>query len=143
MDKYELRNSLYQNSAMGMTALRQVIPNVKDTSMKNILIGQYNGYRKQTALTAQQMKSENTSPEKPPLASSLLSQAMTAVKLKQDSSAHNIAKMLIQGTNMGIIEITEKINRASSDSSQGKAVKEAKEYLRREQGYIESLKPYL
>ena len=47
MDYHYLQNSLYQNAAMGITALKQVIPAVKDSGMKKILLGQYHGYQTQ------------------------------------------------------------------------------------------------
>lgn len=141
MNCHELQNSLYQNAAMGITALKEVIPSVNNSEMKKILLKQYNGYKHTTEMTASQMKRENTTPSFPPVTSRLMTKAMINLKLRKDSSSHNVAKMLIEGTNTGIMELTEKLNR-TDDKSSG-AAKTAKEYLRREQSYIESLKPYL
>ncbi|MDE6592141.1 MAG: hypothetical protein K2K57_03645 [Oscillospiraceae bacterium] len=141
MDYHYLQNSLYQNAAMGITALRQVIPAVRDSGMKEILLKQYKGYKTQTELTSAQMKSRGMTPEEPSASAKLMARASAAMKLRRDSSSENIAKMLIKGTNTGIIELTEKLNKTTSDFPE--AVTSAKEYLRREQSYIESLKPYL
>lgn len=141
MDYRNLQNCVYRNAAMGITALKQVIPNVYNSGMKKILVEQLDGYKKQTALTAAQMKSHNLMPSFPPLSSRLMLKASAAMKLRRDSSSENIAKMLIEGTNMGIIELTANVNKSGSDSPE--AVKAAKEYLRREEKYINSLKPFL
>lgn len=141
MDYRDLQNSVYQNAAMGITALRQIIPAVKDHNMKNILIKQYNGYKRQTELTAEQMKANNMVPSFPPLSSRLMTKAMVTMKVKKDHSNQNVARMLIKGTNTGIMELTETLNRTNCDSPE--AIQSAKNYLRREQRYIESLKPYL
>lgn len=141
MDYHDLQNSVYQNAAMGITALRQIIPAVKDHDMKNILIKQYNGYRKQTELTAEQMKARNMVPSFPPLTSRLMTKAMVTMRVKRDHSNQNVAKMLIKGTNTGIMELTQALNNTSCDEPE--AIQSAKNYLSREQRYIESLKPYL
>lgn len=141
MDYHYLQNSLYQNAAMGITALRQVIPVVRDSGMKEILLKQYKGYKTQTELTSAQMRSRGMTPEEPTKAAKMMVKASAAMKLRHDSSSESIAKMLIKGTNTGIIELTEKLNKTDSDFPE--AVTSAKEYLRREQSYIESLKPYL
>lgn len=141
MNYNDLQNSVYQNAAMGITALREIIPSVSDTGLKNILIKQYNGYKKQTELTAVQMKDRHMTPSFPPLSSRVMTKAMIKMKLKKDNSTENVAKMLIEGTNTGIMELTGKLNKTRCSSPQ--AIASAKEYLRREQKYIESLKPYL
>ena len=141
MNSHELQNSLYQNAAMGITSLKEIIPSVQDSSMKKILLKQYNGYKKVTEQTAAQMKQEKTMPSNPPLTSRLMAKAMINYRMKKDNSSHNVAKMLIKGTNTGIIELTEKLNKADDNSSE--AAKTAKEYLRREQSYIDNLKLYL
>ncbi len=141
MDYRELQNSLYQNAAMGITALRQIIPSVKDHDMKQLLIRQYNGYKKQTEITARQMKEKNLTPSFPPLSSRIMTKAMVSMRMKRNHSNEYVAKMLIKGTNTGIIDLTGKINHTQCDSPE--ALRSAKEYLRNEQKYIESLKPYL
>lgn len=141
MDYHDLQNSVYQNAAMGITALRQIIPAVKDHDMKNILIKQYNGYKRQTEITAEQMKAKNMTPSFPPLSSRIMTKAMVSMKMKQDHSNQNVARMLIRGTNAGIMELTGTLNKTKCDSPE--AIQSAKEYLRKEQRYIESLKPYL
>ena len=64
-----------------------------------------------------------------------------AVSCAADSSTSNIAKMLIQGTNMGIIRLNKSLN-AADDVSES-ARNEAVDMLKAEQAYIDKLKPYL
>lgn len=141
MDYKQFQNSVYQNAAMGITALKAMIPKVSDSNVKNLLIKQYSGYKAQTEITAGQMKQHNLTPEEPPLMSRLMTSASVTYRMKRDSSAGNAAKMVIKGTNTGILELTEKLNHTSCGSPE--AIQSAKEYLRREQKNIESLKPYL
>ncbi len=141
MEYSDLQNSLYRNAAMGITALRQIIPEVKNTELKNILIRQFQGYKRQTEITASQMKAQNLTPSFPPLSTRLMTKAGISVRMKKDSSTENIAKMLIKGTNTGIVTLTGELNHTKCNSPE--AVQSAKNYLRKEQRYIESLKPFL
>ena len=141
MDYKQFQNSVYKNASMGITALKSMIPMVSDSNVKNLLIKQYNGYKAQTEITARQMKQHNFTPEEPPLMSRLMTSASVALKIRQDNSASNAAKMVIKGTNTGIIELTEKLNHTTCGSPE--AIQSAKDYPRQEQENIESLKPYL
>ncbi|MBP1547295.1 MAG: hypothetical protein J6A37_11940 [Oscillospiraceae bacterium] len=141
MDYKQFQNSVYRNASMGITALKAMIPRIPDSKMKNLLIKQYNSYKAQTELTASQMKRHSLEPVPPPLMARLMTTASVALKLKRDNSTGNAAKMVIKGTNTGIIELTEKLNHTTCGSPE--AIQSAKEYLKREQKNIESLKPYL
>lgn len=141
MDYSELQNNIYKNASMGITALKQVIPSVRDKEMKNLLVKQYNGYKKQAEITAGQMKRKNMQPSSPNMISQLATRASVAANLKMDNSTEHIARMLIKGTNMGIMDLTAMVNHAKCSSPE--AMQAAKNYLRNEQKYIESLKPFL
>ena len=71
----------------------------------------------------------------------LMTFASVKLKMKRDGSSENAAKMVIKGTNTGIIELTETLNHTRCSSPE--TVQSAKEYLRQEQQNIEKLKPYL
>ncbi|MGN0637938.1 MAG: hypothetical protein ACI4J0_06170 [Huintestinicola sp.] len=141
MDYRQLQNSVYQNASMGVTALKSMIPMVSDSNVKNLLIRQYNGYKAQKEITARQMKERGITPTEPTFMSRAMTTASVNMQLRRDSSGSNAAKMAIKGTNAGIIELTEKLNHTSCSSPE--VIQSAKEYLRREQKNIESLKPYL
>ncbi|MCC8043110.1 MAG: hypothetical protein LIO69_06325 [Oscillospiraceae bacterium] len=141
MEYRNLQNGIYKNAEMGITALEKIIPSVSNHNLKSLLVRQYDGYKKQAEKTTEQLKSESITPEKPPLSTTMMSKAGIAMKLAMDDSTSNIAKMLIQGTNMGIIELNKEINRTSEKD--GQAVRSAREFLDSEQRYLDQLKTYL
>lgn len=63
------------------------------------------------------------------------------IKLTKDNSISNIAKMMIEGNNMGIIAITEKLN--NYQGADKKIIKLAKDLLKIEERNLENLKKYL
>ncbi|MGN1107633.1 MAG: hypothetical protein ACI4RH_13385 [Huintestinicola sp.] len=141
MNYRQLQDSVYKNASMGVTALKSMIPMVSDSNVKNQLIRQYNGYKAQKELTARQMKEQGFTPSEPSLMSRMMTTASVNMQLRRDNSGSNAAKMAIKGTNTGIIELTEKLNHTSCGSPE--TIQSVKEYLRRQQKNIESLKPYL
>ena len=58
-----------------------------------------------------------------------------------DASSEHIAEILINGSNMGIVEMTKQMNRLPDADAGAKRL--AEEFLRGEQRHIEELKSYL
>ena len=66
---------------------------------------------------------------------------MSKMKLMKDSSSSAIAKMMIEGSNKGIIEITEKLNNYPKDDQE--IVDLANKLLDIEQKNLDDLKEFL
>ena len=66
---------------------------------------------------------------------------MSKMKLMKDSSSSAIAKMMIEGSNKGIIEITEKLNNYPKDDQE--IVDLANKLLDIEQKNLDDLKDFL
>lgn len=137
----DILNSLYENVSMGESAIKQVLPKVKDNSLKSELQREFRDYKTQCNNITTQLKAENHRPEGAGLMTRAMSTAGIALNCAKDSSGKHIAEMMIQGTNMGVIKINKALN-ASSDASP-KIVQEAKSILKNQQKYIDNLKSYL
>lgn len=141
MKQSNLENSLYQNAAMGTYAIRQVLPKVSDGELKKELNKQLNMYHNESNAVASSMRGNSNVPQRLPVMKRVMSKAGIAFELARDNSSEHIAEMMIQGTNMGIIDINRALNGTKNLSPQ--AAKQAKEMLSREQQYIDSLKRFL
>ena len=71
----------------------------------------------------------------------MMSKMGIAMKTATNQSGHNIAKIMVQGTTMGIIDMQHAVN--SSCAAETRIKNDAEELLRREQEYCDSLKRYL
>lgn len=141
MKQPELENALYRNAAMGSSAIRQVLPKVNDGALKKELSKQLNEYHNTASAVAGSMRSDSNSPQRLPLMKRAMTKAGIAFELARDNSTEHIAEMMIQGTNMGIIDINKALNGTKNLSPQ--AAKQAKEMLSKEQQYLDSLKRFL
>ena len=141
MKQSELENAMYQNASMCCSAIKQVLPKVQNGKLKNELSHQLGEYRNEINSVVSSMHRENNRPVQAPLLKRAMSKAGIALSLARDNSSEHISQMMIQGTNMGIIEINRALNSAKDLSPQ--TAKLAKSLLNKEQQHIDSLKRYL
>lgn len=140
-DQEKILTAIRQNAEMGTASIRQIFPAVNNSALKNELRHQLAEYSDQMNTVNRQMN--NLHLKGKPI--SPMARAMSAIGIKMktaaDNSTGNIAKMLVQGTNMGIIEINKALNHAETASD--KLVNQAKDLLNKEQHYLDRLKAYL
>ncbi len=137
----DVENALFQNASMGVSSIRQVLPKVHSKDLKGELIRQLNYYHDESNTAVSELKSANIKPKQESLMARAMAKAGIAFNLAKDNSTANIAEMMIQGTNMGIINVNRALNGSKNLSPD--AAKQAKKMLVGEQQYIDSLKKYL
>lgn len=136
-----LLSAIYQNADMGCSSIEKIIPKIADNELRSEVTSQLRRYRRSYNRVCSELHAERTEPKKLNPFTKAMSDIGLAVSCAADSSTSNIAKMLIQGTNMGIIRLNKSLN-AADDVSES-ARNEAVDMLRTEQAYIDKLKPYL
>ena len=76
-----------------------------------------------------------------PMMAKVGSYIMSEMKTLTDSSTNMLAKMMIEGSNKGIIEITEQLNNYSGDDEEIRTL--ANKLLKIEQKNLDNLKKFL
>lgn len=140
-DKEKLLTAVLQNSEMGSSAIRQIFPSVRNDSLRTELRRQLSEYEKQHNTICRQMQVLHMKGKPISPAAKAMGSISIAVKTASDSSSQHLAEMLIQGTNMGIININKALNSAKEIT--GSLKDETKQLLSKEQQYIDRLKAYL
>lgn len=136
-----LLNSLYQNTAMGINAINQIIPKIDDTQLKGELQAQLNNYHGHAENLRQQIYALDSEPADLGVLQKATSNAGIAFSTLTNSSTTHIAEMMIQGTNMGVIDINKLLNQCQPIDENLKT--EARNILSQEQQYIDKLKMFL
>lgn len=138
----ELLNFIYQNSEMGVTTLEQLKEIVKGDDFRKKLKEQLHGYR-DFHERARKLLNENGMDEKEVgTASKLSSYVMINMKTILDKSDSHIAEMIIQGSNMGIIDGIKKINQYEKEAER-EIVNLMKKLVTFEEKNAEIMKEYL
>lgn len=137
----ELLNYIHQNSEMGQNTLNQLIGIVEDNSFKEVLQSQFNEYKKIFDLSEEKIKEQNKEAKEINAFSKISTYMMINLKTLTNKSPSHISEMLIQGSTMGIIDVTKKINEYNSADKE--ILDLANNLLKFEQNNIEELKKFL
>ena len=137
----ELLNSLYKNASMGTTSINTILPKVEDPQLKGELQAQLNNYSTECQDLKQKIQMQNEEPKEIGNLSKFYADAGIMMSTMMNSAPSHIAEMMIQGTNMGVIEITKNLNADKNITPEIKS--QAEDMLKKEQQYIDKLKAYL
>ncbi len=133
-------DELNKGACMGMDAIKFILDKVEDKELYDTLEKQYQEYE------AISDKINKIYPDKvkKPHETSAVNKVMTwygiEMKTMTDQSTSKIAELLLQGTNMGIIEGRKLLNHKATDA---KIHSIAEEYVSMQERAVEKLKTFL
>ena len=137
----EYLNFIYQNAEMGLIGIDDVLENVSDEDFVNLLHEQRDDYKVILNETREMIINEGYEPKENKELSKITSNLMVKMNAKKENSISILAKLMMEGTNKGIIAIQEKIN--NFDVSNDKINDLANKLLELEEKNIENLKKFL
>lgn len=134
-------DELNKGATMGMDSLKFIIEKVEDKDFKRVLSKQYDAYSK---ISKKVNKIYEDYADKTPHETSTMEKVMVwsdiQMKTINDKSTSKIAEMLLQGTNMGIIEGRKMLNNKVLDKKVNDLIKE---FVGMQEEYVEVLKSFL
>lgn len=140
-EEVNVLDELNKGACMGKDAIHFIMDKVEDEDLKKELNHQYTEYDEITT------KIGNLYPEyssKDPHETNAMNKVMTwygiQMKTFADKSTSKIAELLMQGTNMGIIEGRKLLNHKDTDEEVNKLVQK---YVEMQEAAVERLKNYL
>ncbi len=137
----EMLNYIYQNAEMGKTTIDQILKEVKDLEFRDILKEQLKDYEYIVDKCDTLLNSAGKLPKSIDAMPKIMSYFKIKMDTLKDDTSSHIAEMMMQGSNMGITEITKNLNRYHNVDNTTKDL--ASRLLKIEQDNIEALKPYL
>lgn len=134
-------DELHKGACMGKDAIHFILEKVSDNGLKEELNIQYEKYN-QIANKIKELYPEYS--DKDPHDTSALNKMRTwygiEMKTMMDSTTSKLAELLMQGTNMGIIEGRRLLNHKHTDPEINKLVEE---YVAMQEDAVEKLKQFL
>ena len=135
-------DELSKGACMGMDAIHFILDKIEDEKFKESLTTQYEKY--QNIEKKIRKVYANYKVEDNPKETSMMNKAMTwygiEMKTLTDTSNSKIAELLMQGTNMGIIEGRKLLNNKKVDQEVEDLISE---YVTMQEDSVENLKKYL
>lgn len=132
-----------KGATMGMDAINYIMPKIKDGEFKNTLNVEYNKY-KDISRRANNLY-DNYTTNKEPHKTNAMNKMMTwyGVQMNtiEDKSNSKISELLLQGTNMGIIEGRKLLNHNQNIEKDIKLLLD--DFVKMQEDSVEKLKTYL
>lgn len=141
-ENIKVLDELNKGACMGEDAINFVLDKAEDTNFKDLLRKQYKKYEEISLKTNDiyNQYKEDDSPQE----TSKMNKVMTWYGIEwkniSDNSTSKLAELLLQGTNMGIIEGVKILNHKVMDSEVKKI---AKKFVEMQENSVEELKGYL
>ena len=134
-------DELNKGACMGMDAIHFVLEKVKDDNLRQELDNQYKKYQKISKEICELYPEYS---DKKPHETNAMNKVMTwygvNMKTLTDDSTSKIAELLVQGTNMGIIEGRKLLNHKETDPN---VTRLTTEYVTMQEEALENLKQFL
>ena len=140
-DNTNLLNEVSKASKMGIDAINILLPKIKKEDLKKELKDQCSEYQKLQAKANEAMSEYNVTPSKEKKMDQTMLWGSIQMNTLLDSSEQHIAEMMINGTTMGIIDMTKKLNELEQPKAKEKEI--AEEFIENSQAYIDMWKNYL
>lgn len=140
-EEVEFLQFIYKNAEMGVIGIDNIITKIKDEKFEGVLQKQREEYQSACKEAEDILKKYGKQNEEVGAMAKVSTKVMSEMASLKDDSTQNYAKMMIEGTNKGIIEITEKIN--AYNNSDAEIVVLANRLKSIEEKNIEELKKYL
>ncbi len=143
-DKNEINvlDELNKGACMGQDAISFIIDKVSDKGLQTELKNQYHKYKELSDKICQLYPEYNE--KKNPHETSAMNKMMTwygiEMKTMNDDSTSKITELLLQGTNMGIIEGRKLLNHKNTDAQVHSLIQE---YVDMQEKAVEKLKNFL
>ena len=137
----ELLNYIHQNSEMGQDTIKQLVGISKDEEYKKMLQSQLEEYKMIYDTTDKKIKELNKQAKDINVFSKASTYFMVNLNTLVNKTPSHISEMLIQGSTMGIIDITKKIKEYPNADKE--ILDLANKLLKLEQNNVEECKKYL
>lgn len=136
-----LLEEIYKATKMGLEATQLIIPKVEDTSLREDIRSQRDCYEDFADKSEAMLEKRGKQPQEKGMMQKATLWGAIQLNTIKDTSPEHIAEIMINGTTMGIIDLTKKLN--DLDDSDAGAKELALDYLKSEEEHIDALKKHL
>ncbi|MDF2941669.1 MAG: hypothetical protein K0S01_527 [Herbinix sp.] len=137
----DLLEKTYQNASIGITAIEAVLDKASDKEFSSELHKQLKDYQELADQSKSQLLKNGAEVKDKSFYDKTMMKGNVKMNTLIDSSDSHIAQMVIQGSTMGVTQMTKLLH--SSQGADGVSTQIAKDFIKREENNIEVMKNYL
>lgn len=132
---------IYENASTGKGTLERVIKTIGEENITNDLKKQLKGYDGFCTISQKMLKKQGVSDTSDGPLRNFTVDVGVKMNLIMDISSAHVAGLLIEGSNMGVVDLTKILNKNKNISTECKALADG--LIKFEEENIQNLKPYL
>lgn len=140
-DTKKLLEECNSGCKMAINSIEQVLEYAKDVKQKEILMDYKEQHEHLEQESSMQLKEAGWEEKEPKAMASAMSWFTTEIKMMKEDDSHQIAKLMMDGCNMGVQSVCEYQNRYPNASGTAKAI--AENLIRVEEKFYQKMKPFL
>ena len=141
MREIEILKEINKNAKMGMDALTEVTPKVQDNNFKELLDTQHNEYQNIFDRSQEILVQKGEKMEDVPAMQKMMSWMGIQFNTLTDKSNSQIAELLIQGNDMGVVKGVKILNNSTITNSEVENL--VSDFIRLQEKNVQDLKNYL
>ena len=143
-EEVNVLDELNKGASMGKDAIHYIMDKVEDNALKKELNRQYHKYKVISdeihKLYPEYAEDEDDEPHETSMMNKFMTWSGIEMKTMNDDTTSHLAEILMQGTNMGIIEGRRLLNHKGEDEKINKLLDE---YVEMQEEAVEKLKEFL
>lgn len=137
----DLLEKTYQNAKIGITAIEEVIDKASNTDLIRDLNSQMKDYSEIANKAREELLKNGAGVKEKPIYDRAMMKGNIKMNLWMEPTDSRIADMVIKGSTMGMTQMSKLIN--DKGDADGTSVQIAKEFVKKEEANIQTMKAYL
>ena len=138
-----LLQAVYKNVKAASNAILNLMPHVKDESLKSDMTVQLSAYEAFASRAAKLLAEEGSTPEDAGMLSKLGAKWTSMRDTLRDSSTEHIARLMVEASTLSVTDLLTTIREAENTSASEDALRVARDLCRFEEKNAEDMKKYL
>ena len=139
----DMLDEMYKNVKMGVDAIVDIMPKVKDDGLRGELTAQLEKYGSFTQKIEDILHSDGCAPKEEGFITKISSKMGIAMNTMMDDTTSHLAQMIIEGATMGITNMTRLLRENENTSCSEEILTLARDIIKYEESTVENMKKYL
>ncbi|MBQ9080312.1 MAG: hypothetical protein IJY27_04485 [Clostridia bacterium] len=139
----ELAGLIYKDMKMGADSIINLLPKVDDEAMRSRMTEQLDGYEKFAKQAKEVLDAEGVEPREEGMMSKMGAKMGMSMKTMVDSTSSHIAELMMEGSVMGICELTRTLRTFENTNCSEDMLRLCRAIIKFENDNLESAKQYL
>lgn len=137
----DLLEKTYQNASIGITAIEEVLNKTSNQNLVKDLNNQLKDYHEIANKAREQLVMNGAEVKEKPVYDRAMMKGNIKMNIWMDPTDSRIAEMVLKGSTMGVTQMTKLLH--DKTDADGTSIQIAKEFIRKEENNIETMKAYL